>query len=135
MRVQPGASDDEFLRVWIGANVLLMRNELQSSPAEAVSIPCSRGDVLLMHGLAVHGGTDELGYRAFTSMSKKVMQNKCLSTSFAKLIGPDCQQGFSHNFNAFHSIPDSPVFAALLHTTMKPLKVLPVPSTENIDKE
>ena len=135
MRVQPGASDDEFLRVWIGANVLLMRNELQSSPAEAVSIPCSRGDVLLMHGLAVHGGTDELGYRAFTSMSKKVMQNECLSTSFAKLIGPDCQQGFSHNFNAFHSIPDSPVFAALLHTTMKPLKVLPVPSTENIDKE
>jgi len=72
LRVQSAATEDEFLRVWIGANVLMMRKEPQSASTEAVSIPCILGDVLLIHCLAAHGGTDELGYRAFTSMSKQV---------------------------------------------------------------
>ena len=72
LRVQSAATEDEFLRVWIGANVLMMRKEPQSASTEAVSIPCILGDVLLIHGLAAHGGTDELGFRAFTSMSKQV---------------------------------------------------------------
>jgi len=78
-RVWPSASEDEFLKVWIGAGVLLMRNDKdQFEPTEAAAIACQLGDALAMHGVSSHGGTDEFGFRAFTSISKKVRDFICI---------------------------------------------------------
>ena len=56
-----------------------MRNDKdQIEPTEAAAIACQLGDALAMHGVSSHGGTDEFGFRAFTSISKKVRDFICI---------------------------------------------------------
>ena len=64
--------DDTFLRVWIGAARLFLKREHPNERIVAERIPAWRYDVLLVHGLFVHGGTDEVGLRMFAGYSQAV---------------------------------------------------------------
>jgi hypothetical protein len=62
----------EFLRVWIGAARLFMRREHPNGLIVAERIQAWRADAVLVHGLFVHGGTDEVGLRMFAGYSYAV---------------------------------------------------------------
>ena len=66
--------DDVFLRAWIGAARLFMRRQYPNNSDRIVAerIRAQRFDVLLVHGLFVHGGTDEVGLRMFAGYSPVV---------------------------------------------------------------
>jgi serine/threonine protein kinase len=71
-RTETEVNDDEFLRVWIGAARLFMRREYPDERIVAERIRAKCFDVLLVHGLLVHGGTDEVGLRMFAGYSPVV---------------------------------------------------------------
>ena len=71
-RTETEVKDGEFLRVWIGAARLFMRREHPNERIVAERIRAKRFDVLLVHGLLVHGGTDEVGLRMFAGYSPVV---------------------------------------------------------------
>jgi hypothetical protein len=62
----------DFLRVWIGAARLFMRREHPNERIVAERIQAGRADAVLVHGLFVHGGTDEVGLRMFAGYSHSV---------------------------------------------------------------
>jgi hypothetical protein len=74
MRGRKGNQDkkSEFLRVWIGAARLFMRREHPNEIIVAERIQAGRADAVLVHGLFVHGGTDEVGLRMFAGYSHAV---------------------------------------------------------------